>query len=166
MRSALLGFAAMLFSTAVAGQRATDPPRIAAVNTVIDYRVVWMEDTTRFDACMVYEAMGRPENLLAVLTRSARRVVTPGTEPCSGAPRPAPQTPTRIVRVDSVALGDTLGRVFVTVWKGEKRVFETYHLNPISGGSQWGVRNVIQWGALRVYARRPRTGSPRPQPRK
>jgi hypothetical protein len=149
IRSALLCLAATLCSTAVIAQAATNRGKIAAVNTVLDYRVVWMEDSTPFDPCTVYEAMGRPSNLGAALTRSAQRVVVAGAAPCSG----AAQRPSRIVRVDSVTLGDTLGRVFVTVWKGEKRLFETYNLRPISGGSAWGVRNVTQWGALRVYAR-------------
>lgn len=154
-RSVLFGIAALLQGTSASAQSTLDSAKIAAVNTVIDYRVTWMEDSTPFDACSVYEGMGKPANFPSVLARPARRVVATGAEPCAGASGAAVQRPSRVVRVDSVALGDTLGTVRVTVNKGEKRIIETYTLRRFSNRSGWGVRAVTLTGALRVYASPP-----------
>jgi hypothetical protein len=151
-RTFLLGLAALLHGTSASAQGTPDSAKIAAVNTVIDYRVIWMEDSTPFDACSVYEGMGKPANFSSVLARPARRVVALDSEPCGGAPGAAVRRPSRVVRVDSVALGDTLGTVRVTVNKGEKRIIETYSLRRFPNRSGWGVRAVTLTGALRVYA--------------
>ncbi len=150
--AACLGVAAALCGSAVTAQTVSSPARVAAVNAVIDYRVSWMEDVTPFDACRVYEAMGTPGDFAGALTRPARRVVAADPNPCVGVSRAAPRLPARIVRVDSVALGDTTAIVYATVWKGEKRILETYALRRNPGGAFWGIRSVTQWGALRVHA--------------
>jgi hypothetical protein len=163
-RTALFGIAALLQGTSASAQSTSGSAKIAAVNTVIDYRVTWMEDSTPFDACSVYEGMGKPANFSSVLARLARRVVALGAEPCAGASGAAVQRPSRVVRVDSVALGDTLGTVRVTVSKGEKRIIETYTLRRLPNRSRWGVREVTLSGALRVYARpSPSVAAPAPR---
>lgn len=157
----LLGLATACSAGDAKGQGTTDERKVAAVNAVVDYRVVWMQDTTAFDACTVFVAMGRPANFPSVLAPQARRVVASAAgDPCSEGKALAGQRPSRIVRVDSVALGDTIGTVVLTVRKGENRVLETYRLRPRSSGSEWGVRDVTLWGALRVYER-PSGAAPR-----
>lgn len=164
-RFALFGVLALLHGTFASAQSTADAAKIAAVNTVIDYRVVWMEDPTPFDACSVFEGMGMPMNFSSVLTRQARQVVAVETEPCRSALGGAVQRPSRFVRIDSVALRDTVGSVVVTVRKGEKRIIETYALRRFSDGSGWGVRAVTLTGALRVYARpSPAGAAPAPPP--
>lgn len=159
--TAFLGLATAFSAGDAASQLTANARRVAAVNAVVDYRVVWMQDTTAFDACTVFVAMGRPASFPAVLTPQARRVVASVTgDPCSEGKALAGQRRSRIVRVDSVALGDTVGTVVLTVRKGENRVLETYRLRPRSSGSEWGVRDVTLWGALRVYER-PSGAAPR-----
>lgn len=163
-RTVLLGIAALLHGTSASAQSTVDSARIAAVNTVIDYRVTWMEDSTPFDACSVYGGMGRPANFSAVLARPARQVVAHDTAPCAATSGAGARRPSRVVRVDSVALGDTLGTVRLTVRKGEKRIIETYTLRRFSNGPGWGVRAVTLTGALRVYARpSPAVAAPAPR---
>ncbi|HEX8450472.1 MAG TPA: hypothetical protein VF647_00175 [Longimicrobium sp.] len=159
--TALLGLATAFSAADPMAQLTAEARRVGAVNAVVDYRVVWMQDTTAFDACTVFVAMGRPANFSAVLAPQARRVVASvAGDPCSEGKALAGQHPSRIVRVDSVALGDTVGIVVLTVRKGENRVLETYRLRPRSSGLEWGVRDVTLWGALRVYAR-PSRSAPR-----
>jgi hypothetical protein len=160
---ALLGIATLVSAGSAATQSTNDAAKIAAVNAVLEYRVVWMEDLTPFDACEVYVAMGRPLDFPGVLTRQARRVVQPEGDPCSVAPSGTARRPSRLVRVDSVVLGDTLGIVRLAVQKGEKRILETYRLRPRTGGSAWGVRDVTLWGALRVYFSSPAPAVPSSQ---
>ncbi|HEX8359772.1 MAG TPA: hypothetical protein VF613_06690, partial [Longimicrobium sp.] len=72
MIRALLVCAAVVLSSGAEAQRAADSERVGAVISVIEYRVVFMDDTTRFDACSVRAAMGNPPVLSAVLTRRAQ----------------------------------------------------------------------------------------------
>lgn len=165
IRTFLLCVAVALPGTAGA-QQASETGRIGAVNSVIEYRIVFMDDTTRFDACSVHRWMGRPDTLAAVLTRRSRRVVAPVEAPCERASAAPAQRPSRVVRVDSVAVADTTAHVFLTVFKGETRVFEKYDLRAYSPGPGWGINTVTLTGALRITpgSRRPPT-PPRGPPR-
>lgn len=160
--AAFLCLATAFYASDATAQTTANAGKVAAVNAAVDYRVVWMQDTTAFDACTVYVAMGRPANFAAVLSEPARRVVAPvAGDPCreeEGRPR---RRPSRIVRVDSVTLGDTVGTVVLAVQKGENHLLETYRLRPRSSGPEWWVRDVTLWGAMRVYAPLPSGAAPR-----
>jgi hypothetical protein len=134
------------------------PSRVSAINAVIDYRLNWMGDSTRFDACSVYRAAGSAQDVETELLPAFRGFVG-----ARGAPCEAPETvdPRREVRVlvDSMNLSGPEGQVYLTVRRGEQTHEEEYQLvHP----PQWAVRRVVLFHAIRVYYARPGTGPGRP----
>jgi hypothetical protein len=146
----LLGLAAL--ATDARGQSGSR--EIAAVNTVLDFRLNWVGDATPFNACSVYTLTGRPADFPAgILTPLARGLDRTGP-PCE---RRAPNVAgawTPEVLVDSISVHDTTATVYLTVRKGEISYFEVYSLvNP--SATRWGLNEVRTWGAVREYPSRP-----------
>lgn len=110
---------------------------IGAVDAVIGYRRTVMADTLKFDACTIFAATGQPAdfpagigpaNLPTLDRRDAR--------PCDVADPPV-RLPYRVY-VDSLALSDSIGHVYVTVRRGESLHRETFTLRRLRHGG-WGV---------------------------
>jgi hypothetical protein len=58
----------------------------------------------------------------------------------------------RIVRFDSVAVGDSSAKAYLTVVDGEYHHLEEYALDRVHG-TLWGVRSVMLFNAVRAESR-------------
>jgi hypothetical protein len=127
---------------------------IAAVNTVLDFRLNWMGDATPFNACSVFTALGAPVDFPAGIQSPLVRGLDRTTAPCEGRAPGVPGAWAPQVLVDSIAVRSETATVYVTVRKGELSYYEEYSMvNP--GPTRWGMREVRTWGALREYPARP-----------
>jgi hypothetical protein len=134
-------------------------PEVAAVNTVLDFRLNWVGDDTPFNACSVHKATGKaasfPDGLLPPLIRGLDRTA----DPCGSRTGGVPGAWSSQVLVDSIAVRGETATVYLTVRKGEMTYREEYALvNP--SANRWGMREVRTYGAVREYRSRPPAASP------
>lgn len=156
--------AAALTLSATAGLNAQDSrptPQISALNAVIGYRLNWIGDSTAFDACSVYRRIAPREQVTSGLSSGVRSWFTASASPCIEGARVDRRRETRVL-VDSLALSDSTGRVWMTVRRGEKTHREEYWLVSPSPGRSWAVDRVVFSGATRTYWVRP--DGPQPPP--
>jgi hypothetical protein len=131
-------------------------PELAAVNTVLDFRLNWIGDATPLNACSVYTATGRPADFPAGILPPLARGLDRIEAPCDGRAPGVPGAWTPEVLVDSIAVHGETATVFLTIHKGELTYREEYSLvNP--SANRWGMKEVRTWGAVREYPSRPRT---------
>ena len=127
---------------------------LAAVNTVLDFRLNWVGDATKFNACSVYNATGRPADFPARILPPLARGLDHTSVPCEGRAPGVPGAWTPEVLVDSIAVHGESATVLLTIRKGEISYREEYSLvNP--SASRWGMNEVRTFGALREYPARP-----------
>lgn len=132
---------------------------IAAVNTVVDFRLNWVGDETPFNACSVYTATGRPVDFPAGVLPPLARGLDRTTAPCDGRIPGIPGAWIPEVLVDSIAVRGETATVYLTVRKGEISYHEVYSLvNP--SARRWGMNEVRTWGATREYPVRPPASPP------
>ena len=146
---ALLGLAA---SVADANCQSRE---IAAVNTVLDFRLNWVGDATPFNACSVYKATGSRADFPAGILPPLARGLDRSSAPCDDRiPPGTPGTSTAEVLVDSITVCGETATVHLTVRKGELTYHEEYSLvNPTT--TRWGMNEVRTFGAVREYPVRP-----------
>lgn len=118
---------------------------LASINAVLHHRADLVGDTTPFDACSTYRALGRPTSFPAGidprLTRLLDRVAD---DPCAGdSSRVMSRWPPRFVQIDSVVPG----RVMLTVRKGDYSYREAYTLRTEQNGER--VSAAVE--EVRVY---------------
>lgn len=133
---ALLAFGVLCSGHVASAQQAHADPAPDIVGEVMEYRLYWMGDSTQFNACRVYEHIGRPANFPAVLSVAARRLLDRPADPCGKG-----ELPPRRVAIHSVTVGDSVARVSVFVLKGEKRHREDFRLRGGRSGP-WEVEEV------------------------
>lgn len=136
-----------------ATQRAPSPA-LRAVDAAIAYRLAWLGDSTRFDACSVYDVTGRPRGFPAGLT-SSTRLLGRASEACPhGRVSPSAQQAPRVVIVDTVVVSDETARVSLTVRRGEYTHRERFEMRMRAASGTWGVDRVTLWGAVQSSAPR------------
>jgi hypothetical protein len=138
-----------------AAPRAADA--LSLIGDVMMLRVSAMGDTLPYDACSVFEAVGRPADFPAGLLPGVVPLLDrAGPDPCSAeSPRVGARFP-RVVRVDSVRIGRTSAAVHLAVMRGEWRYRETFLFNPLPDGRGWGFREAQITHPLRIVAPPPR----------
>ncbi|HEX6749447.1 MAG TPA: hypothetical protein VF092_19280 [Longimicrobium sp.] len=163
---ALLAAAAatVLAASTLPAQAASATPQVAALNTVMDFRLNWVGDSTKFDACSVYRSVRRPASFPEGLLPAFRVALDRTGQPCVENASAADPRNTVRVRVDSVSVGETAATVNLTVRKGELTYVEEYHLVSTTGGTSWGLNDVKVHRATRTYFVRPGMGPGRPRP--
>lgn len=153
-RGALLALFCLATDAADAGCQTPVSREIAAVNTVLDFRLNWVGDTTPFNACSVYMAAGNPADFPAGILPPLARGLDRAGAPCEGRISGTPGAWTPEVLVDSIAVRGETATVYVTVRKGEISYYEEYSLvNPMA--NRWGMNQVRTYGAMREYPVRP-----------
>lgn len=112
------------------------------------YRRDWIADTTRFDACRVFMALGRPERFPAQLSRPVQALLGP-LDPSCGEDRNPPSVGRlrRVVLLDSIVVNDSTASAYLDIRRGEYLHHETYQLRAL-GPAQLGRRQ--DWGLVRV----------------
>lgn len=140
--------------SASSSQPSGNPQLIRAASSIMDYRLNWLEDSTQFSACAIYEATGRsasfPEGLAPGVLRGLDRV----TEPCAEAEHTPPHQNQRFIRVDSITIRGDTAYGFVTVQKGEQRFREEYTMARVLP-DRWGLAEVRATSFYREYPERP-----------
>lgn len=136
--------------------------KLRAINAVMDFRLSWAGDSTKFDACSVFTALDRPTDFPNGILAPFHRLLDRTTEPCADdASRAASQYPTYVVKVDSLSLADSTGAVLLTVRKHEHRYFEHYELTAVDRERPMaGVRQVRTWGMVQFLPVRPQRQRP------
>jgi hypothetical protein len=107
MRSGLAACSLLVLAVlpAHAQEQQRPAPGFVAINTVMDFRAHWVGDSTRFDACSIYEALGTPENFTEAILPSVLPLLDRTREPCADdASRASEQRPLNYVRVDSFSI--------------------------------------------------------------
>lgn len=129
--------------------------KLDAVNTVLDFRINWVGDFTKFDACSIFEAVGKPADFPRGVLSPFLRALDSAAPDC-GNPRSeeSPASGSRVV-VDSIAIHAESATTYITVHKGEQVYREDYHLVNRTPGAPWGLREVRTWGATRAYPSQP-----------
>lgn len=137
------------------------------VGSVMEYRLHWIGDSTRFDGCAVYRAAGRPSDFPSGIKAPIQHLLDRRTDPCSRTAIANPSHHTRrIVLVDSLTTSDSLAHVYLTVHRKERTHRENYTVRvPASGGAGAGVQRVTLWGAIQVYSPRRPAGTLSPSRR-
>lgn len=133
--------------------QATPGPALSAVMT---YRLTFLGDSTRFDACTVARQMGNVRDVAALIDAPVRRLLDGPPEPCPRAREPGRSA---TVLVDSIVASDSVTHVHLTVIRGENVHREDYTVVRRGNGEFRGVREVRLWGAAQAYpGRRPAAG--------
>lgn len=154
IRIVLPAFAALVIP-ATGGFCQAVNPKIEAVNTVLDFRLNWVGDPTKFSACSVFDAVGRPADFPRGVLPPLLRGFDSTTPNCTARHPEASSASRPRVAVDSVTLQDNSATAYVTVHKGEQVYREDYYLINRTPGVRWGLREVRVWGATRVYPSHP-----------
>jgi hypothetical protein len=156
MRSALIVAVAVAAAVVPLEASRTTPQRPdpgPALSAVMLYRYEYLGDSTRFDACRIAHHLGDAANVPARLAEPVRRLLDGSTREC---PRHREAGRSRIVLVDSVARGDSVTHVHLTVLRGEYIHREDYTVLPLRMRPAMAVREVRIWGAGQAYPVRPR----------
>ncbi len=147
------------------GQQRGAAGRTEIIGSVMEYRLHWIGDSTRFDACAVYRVAGRPADFPAGIKAPIQQLLNRRSEPCGGtAGSGFPRTTRRIVLVDSIATRDSVSLVYLTVHRGERTHRENYTVRASPGGRGAHVQTVTLWGAIQVHSPH-RPASPASRPR-
>lgn len=134
------------------------------LNAVMKFRAAVIHDSTSFDACTVYNAVGRPVDFPAGFDRIVLPLLDRTAEPCAqDSARAANRWPRRFVRVESVTPGATGGpTVVLLVTKYEYQYREAYLLRPVDSHRE--VAEVRTYGIVQ-YHPAPPGRRPAPSPR-
>ncbi|HEX6749269.1 MAG TPA: hypothetical protein VF092_18370 [Longimicrobium sp.] len=135
----------------IAGANAAGAQRkeIAYLNAVMQFRAFVVRDTTRFDACSVYNAVGRPADFPAGFDRSVLPLLDRTVNPCGAdSTRVAVRWPPRFVRVERVVVAPEANgpHVVLAVRKYEYSYREAFRVNPV--GTRANVSEVRTYGIL------------------
>ncbi len=150
---------AMLLAQPVASQAvrpASEPPSV--LEAVMRQRLYWMEDRTPFDPCSLHAHAGGAAALPAELPVELRGLVlaAPAAGGCAAGEAVARALPPRVVRVESVAVADSVATVRLLVQKDDHVHREDHTLARRRGAlGGWGVVEVRTWGRLYVHLPRP-----------
>ncbi len=156
MKTAAIALAALALDAGaeLSAQVGNATPQVAALNAVVGYRLTWIGDSTPFDGCSVFRRIGSREQVTSGVLPGFRAWFTGSLRPCVEG-EPVDRRRETLVRVDSLALSDSAGRVWVTVRRGEQTHREEYWLKNPTPGLSWAVDRVVLSGASRTYFVRP-----------
>jgi hypothetical protein len=154
----ILALAVVSSASGAAAQTPSTRPATSVVNAVISYRRSFLADTTRFDACSVYDWTARQPQFPTGTANAERVLLGVAGEACAhGRVSPAAQAVRHVVLVDSATVSGSRAVVLLTVRHGEYTHHETFTLVGHNGGATWGVSDVRLWGSIQ--------SSPAPQRR-
>jgi hypothetical protein len=131
--------------------------RVNMLNEMIEYRLVWLEDTTRVDDCSL-RAIGLPDSAARGVKTHLRSMISNSPPGACASPGRRNDPRARRVSLTSVVFRDSTAVIRATVEKGERVLREDYtFVRRHSGRNEWGLREVRTWGRLRLrYPRRDR----------
>jgi hypothetical protein len=159
----------MMLGLAAVPAGAQQAKNVAIVNAVLDHRAHWVGDSTRVDACSVYEALGRPANFPAGINPNLIPLLDRTRDPCAAdSARVTVRWPPRFVRMDTLQANGSAGPyVALTIVKGEYRYREHYTLRTWQSGGTIGagVREVRTYGLLQAHLVPPRRRMPNVSPK-
>jgi hypothetical protein len=158
MRGTQLALCAVaICASTVAAQAPSTRAETKVVNAVVGYRRSFLGDTTRFDACSVFDRTGRQAQFPQGTHNPDRVLLGVATDRCvQGRVSASAQAARHVVVVDSVSVSDSRGVVLLTVRHGEYSHRETFTLVPRAGGATWGVTEVRLWGGIQSTPPPPR----------
>jgi hypothetical protein len=141
----LVALTMLLGATNASAQR----KEIALLNAVMKYRAFIVHDSTPFDACSVYNAVGRPTDFPAGFDRTVLPLLDRVENPCGAdSARVAVRWPPLFVRVESVTAAPSGGQpsVVLAVRKYEYTYREGFRVRAV--GATTEVVEVRTYGIL------------------
>jgi hypothetical protein len=154
VRAASLAIVALALSACVAlNAQSTrhDWRQVAAIDEMIGFRLNWINDSTTIDTCSVYRVAGAPEQVASGLSAAFRGWFLASAKPCDTGQEIDRRYEKRVL-VDSLAVSDSTGQIYVTVRRGEQTHTEEYHLvRPTPRSTDWAVRRVVFSHMSRSY---------------
>jgi hypothetical protein len=125
----------------------------SVIGAVMEYRLEWIGDSTKFDACRAFRVAGEPADFPAGIRTPVQRLLDERANPCRqhGVSLGTDAYNQRIVLVDSLIQRDSMTYVFLTVRRGEKTHRENYTMRVAPERRFAGVKSVTFWGSIRVY---------------
>jgi hypothetical protein len=130
--------AILAISMSAFAQEGPDTIAIELLRTVMPHRLMWLRDSTLYNACQIYEKLGRPENLAERLGPHGGPLLNRQGDPCAG-PRPRGSA----INLSSITVEDSIARVVLYVIRGEFGHEEEYTLRtPPPGGPSWAIEEV------------------------
>lgn len=145
LRRCAVAASILVLSTAPLTAQPSNETRV--LNAVMRHRAYVTGDSTRFDACSVYNALGRPTNFPAGIDPGLAPLLDRTKDPCTRKSSSVTvRCPPYMVRVDSLMTG----RAVLRIVKGEYSFREAYTLRHEE------VREVRTFGITQSYLVPPR----------
>ena len=141
-RHAAVSAGLLMLGLAAVPAGAQQSKNVAIVNAVLGHRAHWIGDSTRVDACSVYEALGRPLDFPAGINPDLVPLLDRTRDPCAGdSTRVAVRRPGRFVRFSRVqANGNAAPYVELQITKSPYSYQERYTLHTWESGGSILVR--------------------------
>lgn len=142
-------FSFLAYPRSLQAQEPGASTRLAAVEAVIDYRLSFLNDSSRYDMCTLSRALGATGDKLALYPTYA--ALLDSTTACI----PGKRTSTRMapIGIDSIGLTQGTGSVRIAVYHGEYSHLERYTLR--RNGDRWTVIGVCLTAGSYADLRRP-----------
>jgi hypothetical protein len=138
-----------LTSGSLGAQRVPTSERVDIANQVMSYRYYWLADSTRFSACALFRALGRPADFPGVVQPQLRRLLDrQDADPCAP-PRDFEYDAVAVLSISDPQPGDSLAHLDASVRHGEYSHRAQYTLARLQ--QHWFVREVLLTTGLQGF---------------
>lgn len=143
-----------LSASSVDAQDDSTSSGVAILDAVMQFRVIWLADTTPLATCSAYAVLGRPADFPAKFSRYVVRLLDQDTNTCD---RPADERRSGlcpVVHLEKVVIADSVATVDLMVSRGHYRHRQIYAITRSrlsrSGKPLWDVGTVTLTGIMHV----------------
>lgn len=132
----------LLASKTAIAQQVSHTTALDVIRTVMEHRLYWEQDTTKFSACQVFEYAGRPPDLTERLGSLAETFIGPVEgDPCANQ-----ETRSAGISIYGLSVEDSTVHLRLRIFKGEYAHVADYSLLPGRGVKPWRVHQVLLHG--------------------
>jgi len=137
----------LMWSTDADAQTSLASDPVAVLNAVMRYRMFWLGDSTKFDTCAAFEAVGKPAGFPKGIDKFFLSLLDADVSECSRPARERARVSGARVVVDVVAAMPAIGELRLSVRRGEYGHTEKYSLvrNPLVPRG-FDVERISIWG--------------------
>jgi hypothetical protein len=139
----------------LAKQATEKSPEMALIQSVMGHRLAWQMDSTLFDACQVFEAVGSPADFPVGLEPWGDRLLDRPQDPCGAVPPDRQDhVPYGKIEIYEVSFSGDSARVVIGVVRRDRAHFEEFILSGSSSSGRWGVdkmemNNYLEYTPIR-----------------
>lgn len=148
-RAALLCVGVLLMGgTSISAQSTIPSGATPVLGAVYQYRMRWLGDSTLFETCSVFRALGPSLPSPHGVDPDLQRIIDRPESMCDSSSASTPTRSRNVVQVRSVTTADSVAHVALTVGRGEYFHNETYELR--RRGRGWAIRGVVLSGSIQI----------------